>query len=205
VRETDLPYSNKAANGSLSDKGAKRAALVLLLVSLINLVDNYRIGQLADMIWICHVSMLVLAAGLYWRLSSWIQVSSIWIFPGFVFWLADAFFSGFTVASALSHSAALLIAYYALSGISIKNGLWPYAMAYWLLLQLLARWLTPATANVNIAFMVRPEARMIFDAYWQYWLFTSTTAMVGLWSLEKIAQKYFSSSSSQAQGIRQTL
>lgn len=166
-------------------------AMLLLLVFVINTLDNYRIGQLQDMLWICHVSMLLLAVGMYARRQQFIQIAALWIFPGFIFWFVDALFSGYTLASAASHIIAFISAYYAMRRVGTVLGLWRYALLFWLLLQLLARWLTPASANVNIAYTVRPEATWAFDAYWQYWMFTCVAAMFGLWCLEKILHRGF--------------
>ena len=167
-------------------------AMLLLVVFVINTLDNYRIGQLQDMLWICHVSMLLLAVGMYARRQQFIQIAALWIFPGFVFWFVDAWFSGYTWASAASHFVAIISAYYAMRRVGAVLGLWRYAMLFWLLLQLLARWLTPASANVNIAFTVRAEATWAFEAYWQYWMFTCVAALFGLWCLEKILHRGFS-------------
>jgi len=173
------------------DKLFNVMAVILLMAFVVNLVDDYRQGQLQDMLWICHVSMLLLAAGMYLRRQILIQIAILWIFPGFAFWLVDAFFSGYSVSSALSHIVALSVAYYAWRRMEIKNGLWRHALVFWFTLQILSHWFTPADANVNISHAIRSEASVFFNAYWQYWLFTSIAAAVGLWGLEKLLNKRF--------------
>jgi len=180
--------ANKSSGPAL-DKSFNSWAALLLLMFAVNLIDDYRQQQLQDMLWICHVSMLLLAAGLYWRRQAFIQVAALWIFPGFLFWFADGWFSGFTLTSTMSHLLAVTTAYLALKRVGIVPGFWRHALLYWLLLQQAARWVTAPIANVNIAHSVRAEASMVFDSYWQYWLFTCIAAAFGLWLLEKLLHK----------------
>ena len=169
---------------TLPEPRAKLLALSLVMVFLVNLADDYRLGQTQDMLWICHISMLLLALGLIRRRTVLIQVASLWIIPGFAFWLVDGFFSGFDLSSSLSHIVALSITILCLQRMHVVRGIWHYAWAYWFGLQMMSRWLTAPVANVNIAHTVRPEAAWAFDAYWQYWLFTTIAAGAGLWFLE---------------------
>lgn len=162
---------------------------LLVITFIVNLADDYQQGQVQDMLWICHISMLLLAAGMYFQRPAYIQISTLWIIPGFLFWLVDGWFSGFTLTSALSHVLAIAAAYYAIRRVNVRLGLWIPALFYWLGLQLLSRWTTPPPANVNIAHHLRPEAEIIFDAYWQYWISTTLLAAFGLWLLEKLLHK----------------
>jgi hypothetical protein len=165
---------------------------VLILLFSANFVNDYRLGEAYDSLWICHMSLLLLSAGLILQNALFVQVSLLWIVPGDILWLLDSMSNNeFTLTSTLSHIGGLLIAVYAINRMRAVCCAWMYALGFFLCLQLLSRLTTPAIANVNISHTMWDGWQTIFGVYWQYWVFTTTSAIIGLWLQEKFLLHFF--------------
>ena len=166
-------------------------ALPLLFFS-ISYLDNWRNGDPAGILWICHVSNLLLAVGIFSNIQYLNRIAVMWIIPGFVIWLANGAAMGtLSIIGGISHIGSLLIAFYVLRSIYIGKLVWPHAFTFYLCLQLLSRFLTPQKLNVNLSHAVWPGWEGLFQEYYQYWIFTTVMIILGLWLLNLLLWRLF--------------
>jgi hypothetical protein len=147
-----------------------------------HLSTNLKDGTPENMLWLCNLSNLVLALGIFFRLPLLIRISALWLIPGIPLWLVDMTRTGYSPASTfVSHVGGLAVAIYALSKIHATKTMWLYGWIYGFLVQAACRLFTPPVLNVNVAFETYPPLSTIFHHYWQYWIFNAVASAAGLW------------------------
>ena len=148
--------------------------------------------QPANILWMCHVSNVILAIG--W-MSAWpglIRVAVLWLIPGLPLWIMESIQTGeVSFTSVLTHLGGLALGLILLYRVRSARWTWLYAMIWYLALQQICRMASPEALNVNIAHRMRAGWEGVFSAYWQYWLFTSLLALGGLWGVNRILQLLF--------------
>lgn len=58
---------------------------------------------------------------------------------------------------------------------------WRWAFGWYLVVQLLSRFVTPPDLNVNLAHTIQPGWESAFESYWIFWLTLTLVAAVVLW------------------------
>ena len=134
----------------------------------------------------CHVSNMVLAAGLLSGNARLVQLGAIWIIPGIPLWLMDMVQTSLIYfASVASHLGGLAVAILALRWHGMKKNTWFLAVIWFLLVQQLCRVVAPVELNVNLAHNIWPGSEQWFSDYRVYWAFTTGVAAVCLWLCEQ--------------------
>jgi hypothetical protein len=144
------------------------------------------------LLWLCNLSNLVLAAGLFFQKPFLIRIAALWLIPGIPLWIWDMSRTGSAPLSTfLSHLGGTLVAIIALARVRAKPNMFIYAWLYGFAVQLICRFITPPELNVNVAFQIYPGFVRIFDNYWYYWIFSASIAVAVLWLLSLILNKMF--------------
>jgi hypothetical protein len=166
--------------------------LLPLVFFLAHLSYYWRTGELGHMLWMCTVSNLALAVGLFVG-SKWIiRLAVLWLIPGLPLWLYYlAVNGGWLVTSFLTHVGGLTVGVVALHRVRAARWTWLHAALYFLVLQQLSRVFTTPELNVNVAHSVYPGWETMFSDYWQYWLATTSIVVAGLWLLGVIILRLF--------------
>lgn len=167
----------------------KRQALQFRLLGILPLVffltqsvHYWRLGQLGHMLWMCNIGNLLLALGLFFQRALLVRIAGIWMFPGLVIWLwYVAMQWGSFASSTLAHVGGLVVGLIALQRVRFDRITWRYAVAWFLMLQLVSRIVTPAELNVNVAFSVYGGWQTVFNSYWRFWLVMTGLVASGLW------------------------
>lgn len=147
-------------------------------------VHYWRLGQLGHMLWMCNIGNLVLAIGLFLGQPVLIRVAAIWSIPGVVIWFRYVVMEwGFFGSSTSAHVGGLIVGLVALKKVRVDRAAWLYCFGWFLILQLVSRWATPAELNVNAAHTIYQGWQQIFRAYWQFWLVMTLLTVVALWLL----------------------
>jgi hypothetical protein len=124
-----------------------------------------------DLLWACHVGAVLVGLGCLFDWPSCVGIGLLWLLVGVPLWILDLI-SGAELAptSILTHvgGLALGITYVCLRGMSA--GSWWKASLALIALQQLCRLVTPAEANVNIAFTIHKGWERWFPSYFWYWL-----------------------------------
>jgi hypothetical protein len=149
-------------------------------------------GKAADSLWMCHVSNLILAAGIVASRPRVIALAVAWIILGIPLWAFDMWRTGEAIpASVLSHLGGLAVGLYALSRVRISYNPWLYALLVYLVVQQLCRWITPAELNVNLAHRVYEGWEGVPGGYSTYWLMLAAGAALALWGIGRLLMVLF--------------
>ena len=145
-------------------------------------------GKAAEILWICNVSNMVLAFGLFMRNSMLIRIATLWLIIGTPLWIWDNIIHGyyFTAHAFVIHIVGLMIGLYASRFISHKKNAWIPALLFGLGLTLISRYTAPPELNINISAEVYPPLRSFLPHYYYYMMFNVVCYSIGLFMLEKI-------------------
>jgi len=149
-------------------------------------------GTPEHLLWLCNLSNLLLAFGLFFQLPVLIRIAALWMIPGIPLWLWDMSRTGDAPLSTfLSHMGGTGVAIIALAKVRANQNMFLYAWVYGFVVQVICRFVTPPELNVNVAFQIYPGFDRIFHNYWHYWIFSASLAAVVLWGLSIILNKIF--------------
>ena len=124
-------------------------ASFFLLAALVNLRD----GTLYNLVWVCNVMNVALAASLALAWARGIWIATLWILIGSPLWFLDASLTGvFDAHSFLTHVVAAGLGVWALFRTPHPRHLWWQALLVGFALQVITRQITPPEINVTIAF-----------------------------------------------------
>ena len=156
--------------------------LLPLIFFLAQGVHYWRINQLGHMLWMCNIGNLLLAVGLFLEKPVVIRLSAIWMIPGLIIWFLYVVLAwGVFLTSTLAHVGGLTVALIALSKVGMDRTAWRWAFGWYLVVQLLSRFVTPRDLNVNLAHAIQPGWERTFQSYWIFWLTLTLLTAVVLW------------------------
>lgn len=145
-------------------------------------VHYWRIDQLGHMLWMCNIGNLLLAMGLFLEKPLVVRLAAIWMIPGLLVWFIYVVLAwGVFLTSTLAHVGGLIVAMFALRSYRMDRTAWRWAFGWYLVVQLLSRFVTPPDLNVNLAHTIQPGWESAFESYWIFWLTLTLVAAVVLW------------------------
>lgn len=148
-------------------------------------VHYWRIGELGNLLWMCNIGNLLLAIGLFTSNRRLMRTAIIWTIPGLLIWFLYVVLTwGIFLTSTLAHVGGLLVGMFVLRLIGMDRNTWLFAFGWYLLVQLLSRFITAPNLNVNLAHAIQPGWETRFGAYWQFWLVVTLVTATALWGLE---------------------
>jgi len=146
-----------------------------------------------QILWSCHISNLILAAGMFLGNPFLIRVAVFWLILGVPPWILDAVVSGLIkVVSIFSHLGGVIVAIIAIRQVGAKRGSWIPSLVYFVILQQITRLLTepgPYT-NVNVAHFAYGQW-VLFSSYWKYWVVNTLLVAVTLFIIEFVLLRLF--------------
>jgi hypothetical protein len=153
-----------------------------LIFFLAQLKHYWPINELGNLFWMCNVGNLILALGLFLERPLVIRLAAIWMIPGLIVWIIYVVSAwGVFWSSTLAHVGGLAVALVALSYVGMDRTAWRWAFGWYLVIQLLSRFLTAPALNVNLAHVVQPGWDRTFHSYWTFWLVLTAVTIVTLW------------------------
>jgi hypothetical protein len=156
--------------------------LLPLFFFLTQVVHYWRIHQLGQLLWMCNIGNLLLALGLFLEKPVVVRLAAIWTIPGLLIWFLyvvlvwEVFLSSF-----LAHVGGLAVAIVALSQYGMDRIAWRWAFGWYLVVQLLSRFITPPELNINLAHAIQPGWDRVFHSYWSFWLVLTLATVASLW------------------------
>ena len=145
-------------------------------------VHYWRTNELGHLLWMCNIGSIVLALGLLFDKPALVRLSAIWAIPGLVIWFVYVVLPwGVFLTSALDHIGGLIVSLIALKRYRMDRTAWRYAFGWYLIVQLISRFVTPAALNVNLAHTVASGFDKTFHSYWSFWLVLTAATAAGLW------------------------
>jgi hypothetical protein len=131
----------------------------------------------------CHVSTLAFGLAMVFGWPLMVRVTVIWLVIGLPMWIIDAWvMQVIWIASVFSHVVGFLLAWYAIRKVRATGRAWPYALLWFVTLQLITRYTTRPDLNVNIAHFPYEAFKNTYSNYWSFWLVCTLVValMVGL-------------------------
>src|SRR5215510_10623174 len=147
-----------------------------------------------QMLWSCHISNLMLAAGLFMGNPFLIRVAVFWLILGVPPWFIDMVWSHqITAIRIFSHLGGVIMAIIAIRQVDAKRGVWIPSLIYFVILQQITRLLTepgPYT-NVNVAHFAYGPMKDWFASYWTYWAANTSAVALTLIIIEFVLLRLF--------------
>jgi len=168
---------------NISPRTKLRLLGVFPLIFFLAQVRHYwPIHELGNLFWMCNVGNLILALGLFFEKRRVIRLAAIWTIPGLLIWIVYVVLAwGVFLSSTLAHVGGLAVALVALSQVGMDRTAWRWAFGWYLVIQLLSRFLTAPALNVNLAHAVQPGWDRAFQSYWVFWLVLTASTVLCLW------------------------
>lgn len=170
--------------------------LGLLALALYGVVAGYKVyrGLSEEMLWSCHLATAVIGVGLLAGWASWVTVGVLWLVIGVPLWLLDLAAGGeFTPPSVLTHVGGLAVGLVGLRQLGVPTGSWWKALLALAVLQQLCRWITPAPANVNVAFAVWAGWERWFPSFRVYLVFLFVVLGIVFFAAESLLRRLVAS------------
>jgi hypothetical protein len=165
--------------------GFRLAGLVPLSFFLIRLVDYLNWQTPSHIWWSCHIANLTLGLGMIFGNALLIRLAVLWLILGLPPWALDMYVNHLIwPISVLTHLGGALFGVLVLWKVRMARGVWPAALVWFLVLQLLSYFFTEPDKNVNVAHAVYPAAQPWFSNYWLYWFAQAVVTAWLLWLLE---------------------
>jgi hypothetical protein len=173
------------------------SGILLLSFFLIRLAEVWRLGTLADVLWMCNIANLGLALGLFAGQPVMIRPAVLWLglgFPQWVWFMTQA--GNYAFSSWLTHIGALAVGIVAIARVRAERRAWIYAFIWFLVIQQFCRLFTPPALNVNMAHGmqiadIHTVWQKIFTAYWQFRVTTTLLTALCLWVAGVILRRLF--------------
>ena len=148
---------------------------------------HYRANRWGDALWMCHLSNLLLAAGLFFNNSILVFMALPWLLFGIPLWLAEVIRTRKVVPlSVLTHFGGAAIALYAAHRMGAAPGTWWASWLFALAAQGVCRLFTPPELNVNVTHRVYDAWKPFFKSFRSFWLFCIGMAALILYSMDKL-------------------
>jgi hypothetical protein len=166
------------------DRKFRLMGLLPLAFFLAQTLHYWRVGGMGNLLWMCNVGNLLLAAGLLLNQRELIRAAAIWTIPGLGIWIRYVLFEyDFVVSSALAHVGGILVALIVLRRVRMDRIAWSYAFVWYLFMQLPSRLLTDPRLNVNLTHRVQTGWENAFSSYWKFWVVLTALVGVCLWGV----------------------
>jgi hypothetical protein len=173
-----------------------------LILFVARFVAYYQIGQPSQMLWMCHLANLILAAGLLLANPMIIRISVLLLIFGLPPWIVDMFVINIvTPVSIASHLGGTIVGLLALAKVRAKSGTWLAALLSFIIVQIISRFVTPPEFNINTAHRVYDIWKDTVSSYWVYWVISTAVIGVALWAIEWMLLRLFPQ---RAKGRRNT-
>ncbi|MBL8024216.1 MAG: hypothetical protein JNK54_08065 [Elusimicrobia bacterium] len=166
--------------------GSLQIIALLPLIFFVGIaVRHYRAGRWGDALWMCHLSNLLLAAGLFFEKPFLVFMALPWLLFGIPLWLAEAVRSKRLVLfSILTHFGGVAIGFYAAAKMGAAPGSWWASWLFALAAQGVSRAFTRPEWNVNVTHRVYDAWKSRFKTFRSFWLFCIGTAALILWIMD---------------------
>lgn len=142
-------------------------------------------GSVGNALWSCHLGDALLAVGLAAGWPSALRVATLSLAFGLPLWVVQHLGDGlWTAPSIATHCAGLAIGLWTLRRARMAAWTWPWALAWVMAAQIVARVATPAELNVNLAHHAPAALAGVFASYAAFWCAGFVVTAAALWLLE---------------------
>lgn len=123
-------------------------------------------GRPEEVLWMCHLGAALAGVGLLSSSPITNGIGTLFLCAGTPLWVMYLAGGGeFYPASCFPHLGGLAIGLYGVRRLGLPHGTWWKAVAALVTLILVCRLVTPAHANVNVAFAIYPGWEKVFPSH----------------------------------------
>lgn len=123
-------------------------------------------GRPEEVLWMCHLGAALVGAGLLSSYATTNGIGTLFLCAGTPLWVMYLAGGGeFYPTSCFPHLGGLAIGLYGVFRLGLPSGTWWKAVAALVTLILVCRLVTPAHANVNVAFAIYPGWEKVFPSH----------------------------------------
>ena len=153
----------------ISAPGRVAAGSLGIIFYAIHSAYTISVGETPAVLWVCHVSALVVAAGWFLERPRLFAVPLLWLVWGNMLWALYLAGGGdFYPTSIFTHIGAMVLALLGLRAYGMPRLCWPWATAGMGALVLITRLATPPQLNVNLAHRVHEGWETMFPSHFAY-------------------------------------
>jgi hypothetical protein len=126
-------------------------------------------GRPEDLLWACHLGAAIVGVGLIAPSQTVNGIGTLFLCLGTPIWLMDLVGGGeFYPTSLFTHVGGLAIGLFGVHRLGMPRGSWWKTCLALVVLILISRLVTPAAANVNVAFAIYPGMERFFRSHLSY-------------------------------------
>jgi len=123
-------------------------------------------GRPEEALWMCHLGAALVGAGLLSSSATMNGIGTLFLCVGTPLWVMYLAGGGeFYPTSCFPHLGGLAIGLYGVRRLGLPSGTWWRAVLALIALILVCRLVTPARANVNVAFAIYPGWEKVFPSH----------------------------------------
>ena len=147
----------------------KRLGLAALFCYAIHAGFHILNGRPEETLWMCHLGAALVGIGLLSSSATTNGIGALFLCAGTPLWLMYLAGGGeFYPTSCFPHLGGLAIGLYGVRRFGLPSGAWWKSVASLVALILVCRLVTPAAANVNVAFAIYPGWEKLFPSHLVY-------------------------------------
>ncbi|WP_438011560.1 hypothetical protein WME89_24740 [Sorangium sp. So ce321] len=148
--------------------------------------NHVRRGSPQDLLWMCNVAPLLLAAGCFFAKPDLAAIALLWLAFGTPIWMLDiATGSGLILTTFLPHVLCPIVAVLAVREMGLPRRAWLKATGALLALVGLTRALTSPAANVNLSHRVWAGWEAMFPQYYRFLAIVAAAAALTFFALDR--------------------
>lgn len=123
-------------------------------------------GRPEELLWACHLGAALVGIGLLCSSIAMNGIGTLFLCVGMPLWVMYLAGGGeFYPTSCFPHLGGLAIGLYGIRRLGVASGIWWKAVVAFIALILVCRLVTPARANVNVAFAIYPGWEKVFASH----------------------------------------
>lgn len=187
-----MAYSGDDGIDSVGSAWFRMLGILPVIFFLARLVEYVQVGTPSQVLWMCHLANLMLAAGLFAGREGLTRVSALLIVFGLPPWVVDMFVIRIvTPVSIASHLGGVVLALLVIARVRMRRGTWLPALLTFLAVQQLCRMFTPRELDINNAHKVYSIWSGMISNYWLYWVPSVLVVGTGMWIIEIVLVWFF--------------
>jgi len=164
--------------------------LLALCFYLVHATTHLRHHEPENIIWSCHVATVLVGAGFLFGAATLNAVGFLWLLVGNAAWLIDLHNGAALIPTSLfPHIGGLVLSIMGVKRFGMPRHVWWKAIVGLLLLQQFSRLVTPAAANVNLAFGVWSGWETVFPSYFWFEVITVATMLAMFFVTETVVRR----------------
>ena len=144
----------------------KKLGLAALVCYAIHAGFHILNGRPEEVLWVCHLGSALVGVGLLRSSAAMNGIGTLFLCMGTPLWVMYLAGGGeFYPTSCFPHLGGLAIGLYGVRRLRLPSGAWWKAVVALVSLILVCRLVTPAQANVNVAFAIYPGWERVFPSH----------------------------------------